>query len=150
MISQIHVVLVAETDHDQAVHIPHGGKLKDFIRIFRLFDHHKLPVGFDFRGQIIQGGSDKRIFQRMALIFFMVVDKYSDDSGRVLRQKNSCQTGDILALFQQCLYTFYRFIRYFSGFPVDHIGDGGRAEPQLLCNVPYSYALLFRVSISSS
>ena len=54
MAAQIHIVLAAEADHHQTVHIPHGGKLKDLIRIFGFFHHHKLPVGFNFCGQGIQ------------------------------------------------------------------------------------------------
>ena len=60
--------------------------------------------------------------QGMPFILLMVIDKYADDFGGILRQKDSCHTGDILPLFQQSHDPFYRFIRDFLCFSMDHIG----------------------------
>ena len=49
VIAQVHIVLVAEADDHDPIHIPHGRKLNDLLRVFRLLYHHKLPVCLDFR-----------------------------------------------------------------------------------------------------
>ena len=147
MAAQIHVVLAAESNHHQTVHIPHGGKLQDLIRIFGFFHHHKLPVGFNFCGQGIQRRGNKNVIQRMSLIFFMVIDKYADDPRGILRQKDTRHAGNILPFLQQCLHTLCRFIRYFPGFPMYDIGYGRGAETQLFRDVADPHPFLFHTAV---
>ena len=83
----------------------------------------------------------------MPLIFFMVIDKYADDSRGILCQKDTRHAGNILPFLQQCLYALYRFIRYFPGFPMYYIGYGRGAEAQLLRDVTDRHSFLFHTAV---
>ena len=142
MVSQVHVVLLAEADHHQTIHIPHGGKLQNLLGIPGLLHHHKLPARFDLIRQGVEGCGQESILQGVPLILFVVVDEHADDLRGVLRQKNSRHTGNILPLLQRELHPLHRFIRNFPGFPMDYIGHSSGTQPQFLRDVADSHTLL--------
>ena len=126
------VVLRAEADHNDPLHVPHGGKAEDLPGVLRFFHHHE-PAGlFDLRGKLVQRFGDKKIAQRAPLILFVVVDKHADDPRVVLCQEDPRHVGDILPLLQQRRHALDRRVRDLLRLPVDHVRYRRRAEPQLL------------------
>ena len=132
VIAECLVVLRAEADHNDPLHVPHGGKAEDLPGVLRFFHHHE-PAGlFDLRGKLVQRFGDKKVAQRAPLILFVVVDKHADDPRVVLCQEDPRHVGDILPLLQQRRHALDRRVRDLLRLPVDHVRYRRRAEPQLL------------------
>ena len=146
MAAQIGIILIAKTDDHDPIHIPHRCKPDDLFRMLCPFHHHKLPIGLNFSGEAVQRGRNKEILQRMALIFLVLVDEHTDDSGAVLRQQDPGHAGDILPPFQQRHHPLNGCVGNLIRFSVDHIGNRCCAQPQFLCNITNSYPLFHSIS----
>ena len=46
----------------------------------------------------------------MAFIFFMIIDHYTNDPGRILCKKDPRHTGNVFSLFEKSLDLFYRHV----------------------------------------
>ena len=55
-ISQFFVILLTESNNNQAFQIPHGSKSDDIRNIRGGFYHHKITGFFNYSGQMIEGG----------------------------------------------------------------------------------------------
>ena len=144
--SEKRVVLLAEADHDDAVHVPHGSKLHDLLRALGLFHHHKLAAALDLRGEKVQRGGDEKIVERVALVFRMVVDENAEDARAVPGKQDARHAGDILPLLEKRRHALDRFCRDFSRFAVDHVGNGRCAQTQFFRNVADAHALGHKIA----
>ena len=92
-----------------------------------------------------QHGREKAVAQRMPLVLRMVVDEHADDPGAVAGQQDARHAGDVPPLFEQRRHALHRLVRDLVRLPVDHVGDGRRAQTQLLRDITDAYTLLHRL-----
>ena len=141
-VPQALILVGAEAEQDHAVHVPHGGEFRRLHDIRRLFHHHEPAVPLDLVRQIVEGGGDKRVRKQTALILLVVFDDHADDTGIILGQQGSGHVGDIPPLLQLFLHPLHRLAGDLPGLPVDHVGHGGRAHPQLIGDVDDPHLVL--------
>ena len=146
--AQRFIVSLAEAHQNQPVHIPHRGKNRDLADVGGGFYHQKIALLVGLARECIKGRHHKAVLQNPSLVLDMVVHDHADDTGVISRQQNTGHIGDVAGLFQLLLDPLYRCIGNFGGFSVDHIGDGGCAETQSVCNVCDPNPVLFH-AISS-
>ena len=145
---QFLIVALTETKKYHTVHIPHGGESFHLAPILRRLYHHKISCFFQRKYQRIQGSGNKTVLQYLPLILLVVVHHHANNPGVILSQQNSCHAWNIMPLLQNLLHPLHRLVRYFSGLPVNHIGNRRRTQPQLLCNIRNPYPLCHKQPLS--
>ena len=133
--AQLLVLMVAEAQDHHTHHVPHGGELDRRHQIGGLFNHHKIIVPLNLIRQIVDGQRDKWVCQYPPFVFFMVVNHNTNNTGTVLRQERRGHIGDIAPFLQLLLHPPDRPVGYLFRFSVDHIGNRGSADPQLIGDV---------------
>ena len=118
---QFLIILFTETNQHHAFHVPHRSKLRDFTPFSSYFEHKEFICLLHLFCQRIHRCRNKLVFQRMPLIFLMVIDNHSYNFRIILCQKYPCHIRNILTLFQKFLNTPDCFVRYFLCFSVNHI-----------------------------
>ena len=93
-----------------------------------------------------QRGREKAVAQRVPLVLRMVVDEHADDPGAVAGQQDARHAGDVPPLLEQRRRALHRLVRDLVRLPVDHVGDGRRAQAQLLRDITDAYTLLHVIS----